>query len=185
MPAFTYIEPSDIWGFFLLNKERLESEEAIIADSDENDYAICLSSTNGRAVFTVYDGDRELENYYPNNSASCEKAANEAISACFPKKTKPGLSEKQQEAIVEEREFELMRSFGDFLMTVLNDHEHEDGWEFVKKLGVKETHGLLDEVLALVSDRYDFPVYRPRLVFDEEIGSGVFVEFPYDEGWRF
>lgn len=85
MAVKIHVPASKAWEFFVKNKPMLEKEQAIIAENDETEYAVCMTVELGMPQFNVFKGDRQIEQEGAVDAEDCRDTAQRLfIKHLFP-----------------------------------------------------------------------------------------------------
>jgi len=185
-----HIPADEVWSFFQKNKDRCTKEMIAIAENSDTEYAVYLTEDEGYPLFSVCKGDAPPE--YEEGAISendCTKTAKNCfLKYLFPvvvtnKKavldsTGEDITAQEMEDAVYEREDELLLAMGDFLQVVLQ--EGKDGTDIIDTYGSDVVMDILDYFLEHLANDQCFEIYRPTIITDEDTGSEIYVEFPYE-----
>lgn len=198
-----YLGAADIWDFFLANRERLESEQVLIASAGDGTsiFLTSCSSAGPLLLLTVeIDGVKRVWRYATDRQDAEDSAMflykayllqairkpeqePESKSDYGPKpdddpvQEDPPLTETERTELIDEREDELLSSFLVFLSTLVK----EEDASCVEKLETDELMDALDNTLRGIAEDLLLPVYRPTFYDEPDTGAEVFVEYPYSD----
>lgn len=195
MGLIKYVEPHDVWEFFLSNEERLSNELVVIAEDESRDIEVCMTEDGSFPMFIVLDGSEVQDKCWGLNKESTENALKEIYDKISTDEdvsneyVEPNdeveIFRGDYEDKIYEREDELYLAAADFLSVVLcsedfycksaHNHLDDDGLkneEFINEF--------VDYVCEYLRKDHGISVYRPTIIeFD---GSEVvsFEDYPYD-----
>lgn len=180
------VEASDVWGFFMNHKEKLESQMKMIAENPTYGVEVYLTGSDGLATITVLADDEEVYEEQADNYMDCRTVVNEiydtyltsnalnALADAWLDKNDEGLDAAEEADVIEEREIELDEAvYGLMEAFVPNLFDVEDDPDEVYE-------GLKDCICEYLYKRHGISVYRPMYLEDDD-GSDVFTEYPYPE----
>lgn len=195
MGVDVHIPANEVWSFFQENKDRLSEEMVAIAENTDTEYAVYLTEDYGYPTFFVCKGDLPPE-YEEGaiNPKDCEQTVKKCYAQyLFPVQVQTPNSypfreddENDEESsslqeiqdFIYEREDELRLALCDFLQVVLMDLE--EGADIESYYGPGVIDEILDYILEYLGFEQKLPVYRPMFVSDDETGTEVYTEYPYD-----
>lgn len=196
MGVKVYVPAGDVWSFFQSNIDRLKNEMVAIAENEETKYAVYLTEDKGYPSFSVCKGDNKAE-YEEGaiNESDCTETAKRCYvrflfpivvnnEKGFPKSSFADLededdtTEQDRQDNVYVREDELQFAMCDFLKVALN--LDCDPAEIMTECGMGLVTDVLDYVLEYIGLELGLEVYRPMFLVDEESGSEIYTEYPYD-----
>lgn len=196
MGVKVYVPAGDVWSFFQSNIDRLKNEMVAIAENEDTKYAVYLTEDKGYPSFSVCKGDSKAE--YEEGAIS-KSDCTETAKRCyvrflfpivvnnekgFPKSSFAELededdtTEQDRQDNVYVREDELQFAMCDFLKVALN--LDCDPAEIMNECGMGLVTDVLDYVLEYIGFELGLEVYRPMFLTDEESGSEIYTEYPYD-----
>lgn len=192
MAANIIVEASDVWGFFMNHKEKLESQMKMIAENPAYGVEIYLTASDGLATIMIMADDEEVYEEQAASYMDCRDIVNEAYDTYLTSNALNALtdswlrrddegrdaSEELDEAekadMIEERELELddavyslMEAFVPNLLDIEGDPD-------------EVYEGLKDCICEYLYKQHGISVHRPMYLEDED-GSEVFTEYPYPE----
>ncbi len=195
-----YIPADDVWSFFQSNIDRLKEEMVIIAENEDTEYTVYLTEDKGYPSFAVCKGDSKPE--YEEGAIS-ETDCTETAKRCFvrylfpvvvnyekgyPKgvwdddddiEAEEDLTKQDMQDRVYEREDELQLALCDFLAVALN--LDGDPVELIEgEYGMPLINDILDYFLEYLGFEHCLEIYRPMFLTDDETGSEIYTEYPYD-----
>lgn len=196
-----HVPPSELWGFFNCNKARLENKMVCIASNPSTGVEIYLTEEYAMPSILVYENDEQLYKEPCSSQKDSEYTLKDIYNRfLFPKKIndkdktsdafdadgieitdedremEEELTRMEREDTISEREAELDMAFEDFMTVVLN----EDTFLLDEISFAEELYGMMDEILVLIAS-HGCPVYRPTFVIDNETGSEIYMEYPYED----
>lgn len=180
MEAKIHLKPENVWAFWEKNKERLQKEMVLVAQSDEN--KIYLSSENNLPYIYAYKGETLDGREGMVNRMDASDTAYSFYSKYLVKKSAdaPPVSEEDDDEVedemdvIYEREDALAFAFRDFMQVVLEASEEE-----IDEFSVEDMDSMLDSVLKVLSDTdHNLLIYRPTMMEDEN-GQEYVEEYPY------
>ncbi len=191
-----YVPAGELWDFYVENSERCAEEMVLIAENTETGYAVYMTEEDGNIMFSVCKGEEEPEyEEYATNDDDCETTAKKLfLRYLFPViivdgRTVPqeedlpdgmqSLSRQDVEDEIYEREDELFMALQDFLAVVLQ--EKEDGLTVADFYGDDMVEEVLDHFLAYLAKEMCLEIYRPMFKLDEETGSEIYTQYPYEK----
>lgn len=193
-----YVPADNVWSFFQNNIARLTNEMVAIAENVDTKYAVYLTEDKGYPSFSVCKGDSKPE--YTEGAIS-EADCTETAKRCyvrflfpvmvtydkgFPKSSFQEMDDGDEEDLTEQdrqdnvyvREDELQLAMCDFLKVALN--LDCDPVEIVNEYGVDLVTDVLDTILEYIGLEHGLEIYRPMFLTDEDSGSEIYTEYPYD-----
>lgn len=193
-----YVPTEELWSFYLENIERCENEMILIAENTDTKYAVYLTDEDGKLMLSVCKGTEEPEyEEYVLNDDDCANTVKKLLfrylipfkvvdGGAVPAKGPPdgteedeaNLSRQDMEDKIYEREDELDLALKDFLAVVLQE---EDGEAVLNCYGQALIEEILDHFLEYLAKEQCLEISRPMFILDEETGSEIYAQFPYDE----
>lgn len=180
-------KPCELKPFFHSNIFRLKYDDYIVAEGDDPDLVVLLSSSSDyEPVLTVEQGNRILacfvieedqlektaENVYKSFLHDNKEKQTEPPSQ--PAEEKDPETERSEEDLAYEREDELQMAFKDFMSVVLECDDVFYGADMEA-----EVDNLLDLVLQKIADEGYSSIRRPMYIQNED-GTETLLEYPYE-----
>lgn len=178
-----HLTASEVWGYFLKNKEELKTDTFLIAENPEFGTEIYLTYQCGYPCISVMADDFEVHSDVFIDSDDCKQSVDEAYDLYLTERIVstvqygddgeeiPTTSDEDNEII--DREAELDGAVLDFL-TVAIDGKPADGTDLV---GICED--LKDHFLEYIARKYELKIRRP-MYLEYEDGSIEYTEYPYE-----
>lgn len=190
-----HIEVSQLWEFYERNEKRLRDEMVLVAECGGG-HELYISSDDGGALLTVFDGGGEVEyEEHAWDSYDCKRAANEIIEEFCDSDSDPDylmdrigaeavplstLDSTEVTGVIADREWELQIAMAEFLMTVTNNIDGcTSAVDFLETYGNDYVKEVLDSVLDVLSCDYAIEIFRPSVIMDDETGLEMYIEEPY------
>lgn len=193
-----YVPTNELWGFYIQNKERCQDEMVLIAENTETGYAVYMTDDDGTLMFSVCKGDNEPEyEEYVMDDADCEASAKKLfIRYLVPFTVIDGkavlsgsttedsldeelsLSRQDMEDEMYEREDELDFAIKDFLAAVLQE---PNGDAVATEYGEDFIQEVLHYILEYLTNDHCIKIFRPMFFRDDDSGSEIYSQFPYEE----
>lgn len=189
------IPVNELWGFYTQNKKRCAEEMILIAENTDTKYAVYLTDEDGTAMLSVCKGDDEPEyEEYAMDADDMESLAKKLLMRYLvPFTVTSGklevaddtadgeeywASRQDMEDEMYEREDALDLAIKDFLAVVL---EEPDGAYVTATLDEDEIQEIMHHILEHLTNNYCLKIRRPMFFEDEESGSEIYSQFPYEE----
>ena len=197
MSVHIYIPVEEVWPFFQQHKKQLEKRMYAVAENEDTGYIIYLTEDKGCPLFSVCEGEREPE--YEEGAVNANDCVNTVKKLCvryllpvmvIDRPTEDGEDEDEEEEgsyvltrqDAEDEQYEREDALRDALCIFLDEVcQLDKNTDFIDEFGEEMIDGILDGVLEWLATECGFEVYRPRIIFDDDIGADVFVEYPYNE----
>ncbi len=178
MSVISYIEPKHIWPFFQRNKQRLQTEQVLIAENEKTEYSLYLTAEEGLPTFLVYHcNDTECVH---KEGAVDEQDCFDTVTKCCAEYLLPSASSKEEQVeLIADREWELFVAMDDFLTTVTRGDDCHYCSGFVDTYGGDAVQEILDDVLQRLAEGYCLPIYRPTMK-DDGAGGVTMDDYPYN-----
>lgn len=195
-----YLKADEVWGFFQDNKDRMKTEQVLVAENTDTKYEIYLTDFAGYPQFRVFRGNIELHTescidkadteyvakwlyvkyLFPIGANTSKQYGQSNTTAETKKKeeskksnTKKSESTKALEDIISEREDELTQATEEFLEVVL---EYYGAIEDFYGEGLIEE--VLDSVCQQLANDWGISVRRP-FCYEDDDGETIYLEYPY------
>lgn len=191
-----YVPANELWGFYTQNKKRCQEEMVLIAENTATSYAVYMTDDDGTLMLSVCKGEKEPEHEeYVMNDADCEASAKrlfmrylvpftvidgKAVVSNGPVLDEDGfsLSRQDMEDEMYEREDALDLAIKDFLAVVFQE---DDGETVAAEHGEDFIQEVLHHILEYLTNEHCIQIYRPMFFRDDDTGSEIYSQFPYDE----
>lgn len=187
MELIKYVEPHDVWEFFLSNEERLSNELVIIAEDESRDIEVCMTEDNSLPMFIVLEGSEVQDKCWGLNKTSTENALEEIYKkiSTDDEKVPDEYTEPDEVEIfrgdyedkIYEREDELYLAAADFLDVVLCTENLLDNADSKDEEFINE---FIDHVCEYLRKDHGISVYRPTIVEFDGSETVSFEDYPYD-----
>lgn len=180
-----YVQPKDLWEFFMSNRAKLREEMCCIAENTDTGYELRLDIAGDYPVLRVfYKGEAEYGQYIATSKEApsamqvlvLSRLCPVIESSDLPDDTPPDDDEYDEadmdilQAMIDMREEELGTAVQDFLYALFNgpiDPRCPDN--------IDET--ILDSVCKMLARRFKISVFRPTWVPNGDEES--YEEYPY------
>ena len=168
-----YEKPKDIYTYFIRNQHILEDRMMCIAENEETQMSIWISSEDGDILFSVLSGeDPVIEEPVSTSTPTAEYEAEEAFETLLEQflDTEYQEDEDNSDEIAESEEY---------LDSVMIDMIENIVDRFVTAEEISEAAcGLKELVCEVLTKRYGFDIRRPMYLVDEN-GKRSYEEYPY------
>lgn len=179
MACKIYVPATEVCGFFLKNKKRLEDGVELIAENCEYGIEVYLTEALGLPKVEVYaDGDLVYEETVIDRECCAETMENVYDTYLTDNVVKilSGEDEISQDDEIDQRETELDMLVTDFITGVMSTGGYFDS-------GAADADEIVDDCkehfLEYLARKHGLRVYRPMYLEDED-GNEFFDEYPYE-----
>lgn len=185
-----HIQPSEAWGYFEKNKERLTEQMVEIGENGSNHTSVYITENNGKPYLYVYVQDRKVFQSACNSPYETErnlriiyttylKLAAEEEDEDDDGNAKSELDEMTEaefELYVEERENTIVAAVKD-LIDILTEDSSGD----IESDADVDMNKITDHIVRYLAEDCGFRIRRPMTLIDDETGKEVRTEYPYEE----
>lgn len=188
-----YVQPDELWAFFMLNKEKLRDEMCLVAENEETGYELRLDIEGDYPLLRVYyKGEAEYGQYIYTRRDAPSVMRGLVLSRLCPVIEESDIPDDQGDAaetdrpdegdedfneicdgMINMREETLLWATGDFLATLLNNGHSDDLYQG----DIPEA--VLDSVCKMLARRFKISVFRPTWVPVGKTEEENYVEYPY------
>ncbi len=180
--AKIYVSPPEIPAFYEENRKRLKNEMILIAENTETGHEVYLTESYNAPIFVVTHDD-EIERFYVVSVYYDFIKTSEDVYSTYIESDESENSiaeeiEEDREDLIMERDGELRLALTDFLAAVTSCDETEA--DMITEFGEDTINDILDDFLDILSQNYDFEIWRPSYL-PNEYGEPYYTEFPYKD----
>ena len=186
------LAPERIWQFYIVEFDRLKSEQVVTAFNSDTNHTICVSVDGSDLTFYVYDGDNLVHEEIAVSAYDAEDTArfltNKYLVPLSEEKEIPKIAvDKSSKSVkagrisaadkaryedeIEDREANLREAAAEFLTTVLRCTEDD--------LDHVAVDDVVDTTCELLTAQYGAKIYRP-IIIDEDTEKEEYIEYPYN-----
>lgn len=198
MSLKVYMNPKEVYRFFLENEQHLSDNAILIMENEETKYKIYLTEEHGYPYICVCKGDGPFEfEEYAVDEKDCVGTIKQAFETYLrpvtvitdiippPEKDDEDDVDMDEAALLDEmyiRDDELRTALCDFLAILTQENSSVgDGLEMLDEYGADTLDDILAAICVLLADDFGLPVYRPMFIEDPDGGGEYYVEYPYNE----
>lgn len=179
MACKIYVPASEVCGFFLKNKKRLEAGAELIAENCEYGVEVFLAEALGLPKIEVYADDDLVYEEAVIDRECCAETVEDIYDTYLTDnvvKILSGENEISQDDEIDQRETELDMLVTDFITGVMSTGGYFDS-------GAADADEIVDDCkehfLEYLARKHGLRVYRPMYLEDED-GNEFFDEYPYE-----
>jgi len=181
MASKVYVEPADVWGYYINHQRELEHATKVLAERKEFGVEVWLMDDQGFPYVMVVADDEDLEAETILTAKDCAETVSMFYDTYLSDSYMHDVVDEVEEYstsdmvdMIEERESELDTAVWDMLEIIVQNIAA------VSEDPDKLCEDIKDHICEYLFKKHKISVYRPMFLECED-GTDEFFKFPYDE----